>query len=158
LFGRIEGVAASADRAVSQAVPMFVRRFVMRKLSFVVALTAVCLLASGLWAQDKKEVTLKGTLLCAKCVLKETKQCQTAIQVKEAGKTVTYYFLDKGNKEDYHEEVCGGDKKEGTVTGVVSQKDGKKYITPKKVEYAKKAAAVKGKGCCGGCGCCRGGA
>ncbi len=109
----------------------------MRKLSFVLALAAVCLLVASLQAQDKKEVTLKGTILCAKCALKEVKKCQTAIQVKEKGKTVTYYLLDKGHKEDYHEAVCGGDKKEGSVTGVVSEKEGKKYITPKKVEYAK---------------------
>jgi hypothetical protein len=129
----------------------------MRKLSLVAALGAVCLLVAGVQAADKV-VTLKGTILCAKCALKETKKCQTAIQVKEGGKTVTYYFLDKGMKEDYHEEVCGTAGKPGTVTGVVSDKDGKKYITPKKVVYAKKAAAAKGKGCCarGGC-CCQGG-
>ena len=60
----------------------------MRKLSLLAALVAVCLLASGLRAQDKKEVTLKGTILCAKCALKEAKKCQTAIQVKEKGNHV----------------------------------------------------------------------
>jgi hypothetical protein len=94
-------------------------------------------LATGVQADDK-EVTLKGTILCAKCALKEAKKCTTAIQVKEAGKTVTYYFLDKGAKEDYHEEVCGGGRREGTVTGTVTEKDGKKWIVPKKVAYAKK--------------------
>ena len=44
--------------------------------------------------------TLKGTILCAKCELKETKECTTAIQVKEGGKTVTYYFDDKGDDDD----------------------------------------------------------
>jgi hypothetical protein len=85
-----------------------------------------------------KEVTLKGTILCAKCELQQTDKCTTAIQVKENGKDVIYYFLDKGSKETYHEEVCGGGKKEGSVTGVVSEKDGKKWIKPSKVEYAKK--------------------
>src|SRR3954464_11564374 len=106
----------------------------MRKLTLV----AVCLLTAGVWAEEKKEGKLKGMILCAKCALKETKKCQTAIQVKEGGKTVTYYFLDKGHAEDYHEEVCGGDKKEGAVKGTVSEKEGKKYVTPRKVEYAKK--------------------
>jgi hypothetical protein len=104
----------------------------------VVALALVGLVAAGLRAQDKKEVTLKGTILCARCALKEAKKCQTAIQVKEKGKTVTYYFLDKGHSETYHEEVCGGDRKEGTVRGVISEKEGKKYVTPRKVTYAKK--------------------
>jgi hypothetical protein len=102
------------------------------------ALVALGGLIGGLRAEDKKEVTLKGTILCAKCALKEAKKCTTAIQVKQDGKTVTYYFDDKGNKEEYHEEVCGGAKKEGSVTGTVFEKDGKKWIKPSKVEYAKK--------------------
>jgi hypothetical protein len=88
-------------------------------------------------AQDK-EVTLKGTILCAKCALKEAKTCTTAILVKEGNKDVTYYLKDNGDKETYHEEVCGGARKEGTVTGTVTEKDGKKWIAAKKVEYAKK--------------------
>ena len=95
-------------------------------------------LASGGRADDKKETTLKGTVLCAKCALKEPGKCVTAIQVKDGEKTVTYYLDDKGTKEEYHETVCGGEKKEGTVVGVVTEKDGKKWVKPSKVEYAKK--------------------
>ena len=105
------------------------------------AVLAACTMVFGLRAQDKQgkmEITLKGTILCARCALKETKKCQTAIQVKEGGKHVTYYFLDKGAKEEYHEAVCGGERQEGTVIGAVTEKDGKRWITPKKVEYAKK--------------------
>jgi hypothetical protein len=122
----------------------------MRLASTVLGVLAVFgVLAVGARAADK-EVTLTGKILCAKCALKEAKKCQTAIQAKEGDKTVTYYFLDKGNKEEYHEPVCGGGSKEGTVTGVVSEKDGKKYITPKKVEYAKGAVAApqEGRDCC----------
>jgi len=110
---------------------MNVARF---SLAVVVALGFV---AAALYAQEKKETTLKGTILCAHCALNETKDCQTAIQVKEGDKVVTYYFLDKGDAEGYHDPVCGGERKAGTVTGTVSTKDGKQYITPKKVEYAK---------------------
>ncbi len=114
----------------------------MRPVCFVVvALLAACALTVGLRADDKgekKEVTLKGTILCAKCALKEAKKCQTAIQVKDGDKTVTYYFDDKGNTEEYHEPVCGGDRREGTVTGTVHEHDGKKFIKPAKVEYGKK--------------------
>jgi hypothetical protein len=105
-------------------------------ISFVVALALTGLFLGGARAADK-EVTLRGKILCAKCELNETKKCVTAIKVKEDGKDVVYYFLDKGAKEDYHEQVCGGGQKEGTVVGVVSEKDGKKWVTPKKVEYAK---------------------
>ena len=81
-----------------------------------------------------------STILCARCALKEAKTCTTAIVVKEGDKEVTYYFKDKGNKEAYHEEVCGGARKEGIVTGTVTEKDGRKWITPRKVEYARKKA------------------
>jgi hypothetical protein len=105
--------------------------------TLLAVLALVCLFAANAQAADK-EVTLKGTILCAKCELKETAKCQTVIKVKEGGKEITYYFLDRGNKEDYHEEVCGGGRKEGTVTGTVTEKDSKKYVAPKKVEYVKK--------------------
>lgn len=98
---------------------------------------AVLLMASALLAQDKKEVTLKGTLLCAKCTLGQTADCTTAIQVKEGDKTVTYLLDDKGAGEEHHEPICGGAKKEGTVVGTVREQDGKKYIKPTKVTYAK---------------------
>ncbi len=104
----------------------------------LLALAVFCVFVVGVQAAEKKEVTLKGEIMCAKCELKENKKCQTVIKVKEGEKEVTYYFLDKGNKEEYHEPVCGGGRKEGTVTGMVSTKDGKKWITPKKVEYKEK--------------------
>jgi hypothetical protein len=92
----------------------------------------------GLQAGDQQQVTLKGTVLCARCALKETKKCQTVIQVKEGSKTDTYYFKDKGTLESYHEEVCGGKRQQGSVTGIVSREGEKRFITPTKVEYAKK--------------------
>lgn len=113
----------------------------MRTICSVVLVFAACMLVAGVRAEDKaekKEVTLKGTILCAKCALKEAKKCTTAIQVKEGEKTVTYYFDDKGNKESYHEPVCGAEGKEGTVTGIVAEKEGKKWIKPTKVDYTKK--------------------
>jgi hypothetical protein len=105
-----------------------------RNLFVALALLGVVSLVAR--AADK-EVTLKGKVMCAKCELKEAKKCQTAIRVKEGGKLVTYYFLDKGNKESYHEEVCGGGQKDGVVTGTVTEQGGKKWITPRKVEYVK---------------------
>jgi hypothetical protein len=44
--------------------------------------------------KEDKEVTLKGTITCAKCDLKDSKECQTVIQVKDGDKTVTYYFAE----------------------------------------------------------------
>jgi hypothetical protein len=109
----------------------------MRLAMSLVAALGLTGLFLGAARAAEKEVTLKGKILCAKCELNETKKCVTAIKVKEDGKDVVYYFLDKGAKENYHEEVCGGGVKEGTVVGVVTEKDGKKWVTPKKVEYVK---------------------
>jgi hypothetical protein len=98
---------------------------------------AFCLLVTGVRAADK-EVTLKGEILCALCELKEGSKCQTVIKVQEGGQEVLYYFKDKGKTEKWHEAVHGGGRKAGTVMGTVSEKDGKKWITPTKVEYDKK--------------------
>jgi len=107
-------------------------------------MTAVAV-AAAVWAfaapgraEDKKEVKLTGTLVCGKCSLKETPKCSNVLQVKEGDKTVNYFLDDQGAKEAYHEGVCGGDKVEGvTVTGTVTEKDGKKYVKPTKVETKK---------------------
>jgi hypothetical protein len=101
------------------------------------ALAVLCLIAWTAQAADK-EVTLKGKIMCAKCTLKKASKCTTAIVVEEKGKEVTYFLKDKGTGESYHEAVCGGGKKDGTVVGVVSEKDGQKWIAPKKVTYAQK--------------------
>ena len=82
--------------------------------------------------KEKKEVTLKGEVCCAKCALKMSDKCATVIKVKEKDKDVVYYF-EKGGK-DPHKDICTGGK-EGTVTGKVSEKDGKKFINVSKVEF-----------------------
>jgi hypothetical protein len=111
----------------------------MKAVLALLACPLTLLLAMSLTGQETgKEVTLKGTILCAQCALKEATKCQNAIQVKEGDKTVTYYFADKGDGEAYHEEICGGARKEGTVVGKVTEQGGKKMVTPTKVEYAKK--------------------
>ena len=99
-------------------------------LTLAVCLTVAVVLAAGLRADDKgKEVTLKGTLACAKCILKEADKCTNAIKVKEDGKEVVYLFDDKGKGEKYHKDICQAEK-QGSVKGTVSTKDGKKYIKP----------------------------
>jgi hypothetical protein len=80
---------------------------------------------------DKKDVTLKGTITCAKCDLGKADKCTNAIKVKEGDKDVVYFFADDGAKESYHKTICKESKK-GSVTGTVSEKDGQKYIKPGK--------------------------
>ncbi len=104
-------------------------------VSMVVGVALVFALVAGLQAQGK-EVTLKGTILCAKCELKEAKKCTNAIKVKEGGKDVVYIFEDEGAKAPYHKEICRATK-EGSVTGTVGEKDGKKTIKPKSPDAVK---------------------
>src|SRR3954471_17301475 len=95
----------------------------------ILGLTMGLLVVLAVQAEEKgkaagKERTLKGTILCGKCELNETPKCATAIKVKEKGKDVVYYLDEKSGKK-HHSEICKTPK-EGTVTGRVSEKDGKK--------------------------------
>ncbi len=91
-------------------------------------------MVSAVLAADDKEVTLKGTVTCAKCDLKVEGQttCATVIKVKDGGKDVVYYFDTASHKKE-HKAVCTTPK-EGSVTGKVSEKGGKHYIDVTKVE------------------------
>jgi Family of unknown function (DUF6370) len=97
----------------------------------LLGMAMVLFLVVGVQADDK-EVTLKGTVTCAKCDLKETQSCHTVIKVKEGDKDVVYYF-DKASSKKYHKPICT-EAKEGTVKGTVSEMDGKKYVKVTKLE------------------------
>jgi hypothetical protein len=84
---------------------------------------------------DKKEVTIKGSICCAKCALAKETTCMTVISEKKDGKDVIYYFAKDGHKK-YHDDICGG-AQDGTVKGVVTEKDGKKTIEVKELKYDK---------------------
>jgi hypothetical protein len=106
----------------------------------IAAAVAAFLLVLPAFAADlepaKKEVKLTGTLVCGKCKLGEDKKCTNVLQVKDGEKTVKYWLDDRGIREDYH--VCGGDEKTGiTVSGTLTEKDGKKLVKPTKVEEKK---------------------
>jgi Family of unknown function (DUF6370) len=93
----------------------------------------VAFLGGANGADKGKEVTLKGTITCAKCDLKLEKKCATVIQVKAGDKTAVYYFDTAGNKK-YHSGICT-EAKPGSVTGTVAEKDGKKTITVTAVKF-----------------------
>jgi hypothetical protein len=100
----------------------------------------VAVLALGLAAQAGemgKEVTVKGSMSCAKCVMKQADatDCQDAIVAKgEDGAEVVYYLAkNEVAKEAGHK--CRG-AKAVMVTGKVKEKDGRKWITASKIEAA----------------------
>jgi RecG-like helicase len=112
----------------------------LKSLQLLLAGIAVVALTTAVSARpddkEKKEVTLKGDVCCAKCELKMADKCATVVRVKESGKDVIYYFDDASAKK-FHKEICT-EAKAGTVTGKVSEKDGKKVITVTKVEFKDK--------------------
>jgi hypothetical protein len=83
------------------------------------------------------EVTLKGEMVCGKCVLHETSKCQNVLQVPDEGAKGTktnYYLADNKMAKDNHEKVCSGAAK-ATVTGTVKEKAGKKVLTASTIKY-----------------------
>ena len=74
------------------------------------------------------EVTLTGDMVCAKCVLKESKTCQNVLRVTEGDKETKYYLTPNALAKANHSKVCGATAK-ATVTGTVKEKGGKKLLT-----------------------------
>jgi len=110
----------------------------MKKTTLLIALIGLlgALLTVPAFAADKKEVTLTGEGKCAKCALHEADKCENTVQVQEDGKTVTYYLAQNKISKEFHDNICKESKKI-TVTGTVKEKDGKKTLTPSKIELAK---------------------
>jgi hypothetical protein len=100
---------------------------------FAVALALAVVVASVQARADEK--TLKGTITCAKCDLGLETKCATVIKVKDGDKETVYYFDAKSDKAN-HGTICKTPK-EGSVTGTVAEKDGKKVVTVTKVEWKK---------------------
>ena len=87
-------------------------------------------------AADEKKKTITGDGMCAKCELKEAKECQNAIKVKEGGKTVTYYLVHNDVSKEFHGKVCKATAKV-KATGTVKEVDGKMELTPTKIDLVK---------------------
>jgi type 1 fimbria pilin len=104
----------------------------MRATLSVTLCLALLLVSAFTLAAADKEVTLSGKVTCTKCDLKKGKDCETVVVVKESGKDVMYYLDAKSGKAN-HDAICQGGK-DGSVTGVVSEKGGKKVITASKVD------------------------
>lgn len=99
--------------------------------------TMVAFLVAGLLsvvsAAEKKEVTLKGDLVCGECALKETKGCANVLVVKEGDEEVHYVLAKNEVSKEYDKKTCGGEKVKATVIGTVAEKDGKKTLTATKI-------------------------
>jgi len=112
----------------------------MKKTIMFFAVAAGLMLAGStprLLAAEAKEVTITGSMVCGKCTLHETKSCQNVVQVQQDGKTVNYYLAENDLSKANHKAICGGDAEKVTVTGTVTEKDGKEMLTASKIEVVK---------------------
>ena len=112
----------------------------MKKLKLTLALltaVAVTSLTNTVFADDTKDVTITGTMVCGKCTLHLTEKCQNVVQVMDGTNTVNYFLKQNEVSKAQHEAVCHGDSEKVTVTGTVKEKDGKKILTASKIEVQK---------------------
>ena len=110
----------------------------MKRTSLILSLTAGLLLTFGaarVLAADA--TTLSGKLVCGKCVLHESKECENVLQVQKDGKTVNYYLAQNKVSKNFHDNICQNDGEQVTVTGKVSEKHGKNTIVASSIEAAK---------------------
>ena len=95
----------------------------------VVTLTGLVLAGDGAAAP----VTVEGKLMCAKCALEEAGQekCQSVVVAGDQK-----YYLVKNDVAEKDGHVCKGEKAV-KVTGVVSEKDGRKWIEATEIAEVK---------------------
>ncbi len=123
--------------SLGRHISFFLEDYVMKALGML-ALAALLLVGFVSVGHAADETTLTGKIVCAKCMLKkeDASKCQDVLIVTDANNTTTEYYIVKNDEAEKAGHEC---KKEanGTVTGVVSEKDGKKWITATKIEKEK---------------------
>jgi len=102
----------------------------MKKLTLSLAIAA-----SFTATAFAKDVTLTGEGKCLKCALKKADSCQNVLEVKDGDKS-TLYILTGDVSKKFHGEICSKTKNV-EVTGVLSEKDGKKSIAVAKIAEKK---------------------
>src|SRR5260370_4806515 len=107
----------------------------MLRVSMVTLSMALVVGLGAAVAEEKKEVTLAGTITWAKCDVKIETKCATVIKVTKDGKDTIYYF-DKDSNKKYHGDTCM-EAKDGSVTGTVKKDGEKMVVTVTKLEYKK---------------------
>ena len=107
----------------------------MKRSLALLALALVLGVGSSGVATAGDEITVSGTIACAHCTLKkaDAKACQDVLVSKDAQGATTEYYITKNDVAEKFGHVCQGETP-ATVTGSVAEKDGKKWITPSKME------------------------
>lgn len=102
-----------------------------------VVITGFVLMLAFVWspAFAAEEVTLKGTIMCAKCSLKkaDAKGCQDVLVTEGDGGAKTEYYVAANEVSKKFGHSCTSDVT-ATITGTVTEQDGRKWIAPSKME------------------------
>jgi hypothetical protein len=88
--------------------------------------------------EEGKAVAVTGKIMCAKCTLHkaDAAECQNVLVTKgEGDKTVEYYLVKNDVAEAFGHKCMG--EKPAAVAGTVQEKDGKLWLTAKKMEEPK---------------------
>ena len=108
----------------------------MKKLTLLPILVAGLLVAvftGCASSHPDNQVTLNGTMVCAKCKLHVATSCQNVLQVTENGTTQNYFLVQNGVSKNFHDNICMNDGEAATVTGTVEEKDGQEQLTATKI-------------------------
>jgi hypothetical protein len=108
------------------------------KAMAAVGVALVLVLGMAASAVTADPVTVTGKVMCAKCTLKkaDAKECQDVLVVKDAKGATAEYYLVKNAVQEKFGHVCTGEKP-ATVTGTVTEKDGKKWLEATKMDEVK---------------------
>ena len=103
----------------------------MTRRELIVTLGALAIAAPALAADD---VTLKGEMVCAKCMLNkpDAKECQDVLLVKDAKGATTEFYVTRNKVSQESGEACT-QTIPATIVGTVSEKDSRKWITASKI-------------------------
>jgi hypothetical protein len=105
----------------------------MLKLAVVAAFSFV--LAGPALIVAAADETFKGTLVCAQCGLKkpDAHECQDVLLVEDGKGGTAEYYITKNEVAEKAGEACTL-KIPATVTGTLSERDGKTWLTPTKID------------------------
>lgn len=105
--------------------------------SMIAGFIALMMLVAAVsaFADDAATITITGMGKCAKCALHQSDKCQNVVEVEKDGKTTTYWLTGAKSKAFHHDNLCQ-DSKKVTVTGTLSEKDGKQMIKVSEIKLA----------------------
>jgi hypothetical protein len=105
----------------------------MHSMNKLIAALVVTVALGSASALALAETTLSGTLVCAQCKLQkaDAHECQDVLLVKQNDATVEYYVV-KNQVSKESGEACTLEIP-ATITGEVSEKDGRKWIAASKI-------------------------